>query len=161
MLYAVFQRNGKICHDSCTRSGVYDPSDTRCELRWCVHCKKWFHSRCIQEEPDLENPAGLGQLYLLADGFDLFSKIISRPIRRISRQHKAPLSLEKIQTYLIGKWKTGVTSMEDSEMDQVVADCEVLGGFELEDWDEVIDMSLELTEGWKWMRCPSCLSSYI
>jgi hypothetical protein len=97
----------------------------------------------------------------LEDGFDLFSKIISRPIRRISRQHKAPLSLEKIQTHLIGKWESGVRDMEDSEMDNVVTESEVFGAVEVEDWDEVIEMSLELMADWKWMRCPSCASSYI
>jgi hypothetical protein len=109
----------------------------------------------------VENPGGLGQLYLLEDGFDLFSKIISRPIRRISRKHKAPLSLEKIQTHLIGKWEAGVRYMEDSDMVNIVAESQVFGGVEVEDWDEVIEMTLELTADWKWMTCPSCLSSYI
>jgi hypothetical protein len=39
--------------------------------------------------------------------------------------------------------------MEDSEMVNVVAESEVFGGVEVEDWDEVIEMSLELMADWK------------
>ncbi|KIM34655.1 hypothetical protein M413DRAFT_14961 [Hebeloma cylindrosporum] len=158
---ATFERNGKICHENCTQSGVYDPSDTTSELRWCVTCDKWFHSCCLQEEPDLESPGDLGQLYLLEDGFDLLARIISRPIRRLSREHDAPLSLEKIQTHLIREWKTGVTSLEDCEIDTVVEDSDVFGGEVPDDWEALIETSLELMGEWKWTRCPSCQSSYI
>jgi len=132
-----------------------------CELRWCGHCNKWFHSCCIEEAGDLDGARDVEQLYLLEVGLDLFSRLISRPVRRVSREHKALLSLEKIQTHLIGRWKSGVRSIPDSDMDEVVEESEVFGGEVIDDWEEVIETSLKLMGNWKWMRCPFCLSSYI
>jgi hypothetical protein len=109
----------------------------------------------------LDAAGDLEQLYLLEEGSDLFSRIISRPVRRVSREHNAPLSLEKIQTHLIGKWKGGVRFIADFDMDEVVEKSEVLGAEVEDDWEKIIETSLELMGKWKWMRCPSCLSSYI
>jgi len=69
--------------------------------------------------------------------------------------------LEKLQTHLIGKWKSGVKFIPDSDMDEVVQESEVFGGEVKDDGEEVIETSLELMGNWKWMRCPRCLSSYI
>jgi hypothetical protein len=109
----------------------------------------------------LDGARDVEQLYLLKVESDLFSRVISRPIRRISRKHKAPLSLEKLQTHLIGMWKSGVNFIPDSDMDEVVEESGVFGGEVKDDWEEVIETSLELMGNWKWMRCPRCLSSYI
>jgi len=103
----------------------------------------------------------LEQLYLLEVGLDLFSRVISRPVRRVSREHNAPLSLEKIQTHLIGKWKRGIRFIADSDMGEVVVESEIFGAEVKDDWKKVIETSLEFMGNWKWMRCPCCLSSYI
>lgn len=109
----------------------------------------------------MEDARDVEQPYLLLVGSDLFSRVISRPVRRVSRKHNAPLSLEKIQTYLIGKWKSGIRFVADSDMDEVVDESEVFGAEAKDDWEEVIETSLQLMGDWKWMRCPCCLSSYI
>jgi hypothetical protein len=114
----------------------------------------------MEEEGDLDDAGEFEQLYLLEMGPDLFSRVISRPVRRVSRKHKAPLSLEKIQTHLIGKWKSGVKSIADCDMDEVVDESEVFGE-ERDDWEIIIETSLKLMGSWKWMRCPGCLSAYI
>ena len=109
----------------------------------------------------MEDARDVKQPYLLLVGSDLFLRVISRPVRRVSRKHNAPLSLEKIQTYLIGKWKSGIRFVADSDMDEVVDESEVFGAEAKDDWEEVIETSLQLMGDWKWMRCPCCLSSYI
>jgi len=132
-----------------------------CELRWCAHCDKWFHSCCIEEEGDLDDARDVEQPYLLLVGSDLFSRVISRPVRRVSREHDAPLSLEKIQAHLIRKWKSGIRFVADSDMDEVMEESDVFGAEVEDDWERVIERSLQLMGNWKWMRCPCCLSSYI
>ena len=112
---------------NCSKSSVYDPTDTGCELRWCGYCNKWFHSCCIEKEGDLEDARDVKQPYLLLVGSDLFLRVISRPVQQVSRKHNVPLSLEKIQMYLIGKWKSGIRFVADSNMNEVVDESEVFG----------------------------------
>ncbi len=109
----------------------------------------------------MEDARDLEHLYLLEVGLDRFSRVISQPVRQVSREYNAPLTLEKIQTHLIGKWKSGVRFIADSDMDGVVEESEVLGAEVKDDRKKVIETSLELMGNWKWMRCPCCLSSYI
>lgn len=162
ILILAFQRNGNVCHEGCTKGGVYDPSDTECELRWCGPCRKWFHSCCIETERDLDVGEDEEQLYLLEKGNDLFSRLISRPVRRFSRKNDAPLSLEKIQTHLIGKWRSINGRIYDSEMMiEAVKESDLFGWDVDRNWEQTIETSLKDMGSWEWMICPLCLSSYI
>jgi hypothetical protein len=142
---------------------VYDPSDVDCELRWCGPCHRWFHSSCVEVENTLELGEDDDQLYLLEKGTDLFSRLISRPVRRYSRKHGAPLSLEKIQTHLISKWRLLKGGVYDAErLSHDVEECDLFAGGVKEDkWEQAIESALKVMGDWEWMKCPSCLSSYI
>lgn len=141
---------------------VYDPSDTKSEVRWCRPCRRWFHSCCAEGELELEIEGDDGQQYLLEKGDDMFSRLISRPVRRVSRKHEAPLSLERIQIHLIGEWKErGGRNLGDYEMIEGVKECELFGGELDMNWEEEIERCVRVMGGWEWMRCPSCLSWYI
>lgn len=162
LIIVVFQGRRNVCHEECIKGGVYDCSDTQCELRWCGPCQKWFHSSCGEIESNLDLGEDQEQLYLLEKGEDLFSKIISQPIRRVSRKNDAPLSLEKIQTHLIEKWRSGQTCMiEHSEIITAVKDSDLFGGQLDIHWMEKIESSLKMMGSWEWIRCPCCLCSYI
>ncbi|KAF8173125.1 hypothetical protein BJ912DRAFT_932123 [Pholiota molesta] len=125
----VLRRNGSICHEDCIKDSVYDPSDVDCELRWCGPCHRWFHSSCVEVENTLELGEDDDQLYLLEKGTDLFSRLISRPVRRYSRKHGAPLSLEKIQTHLISKWRLLKGGVYDAErLSHDVEECDLFAG---------------------------------
>lgn len=106
----------------------------------------------------MDDAEEFGQAHLLAAGEELFAQLISRPIRRVSRHHNAPLSLEKIQVHLIGKWKGGVRSIARYDMEAAVESSGIFGA----DVEANLETSLEsMGNDWKWMSCPVCMSSYI
>lgn len=151
---------GVVCEENCGKEGGYDPADTESELRWCVSCKKWFHTDCIEREDDLGEAEDRGQGYILLTEESVWCKIISQPIRRVSRKHKAPLSLEKVQRHLIRKWNSGEV-LRDEKMLEEVRECDLFGGEIPENFLEVIEDVLVLMGVGRWMRCPTCLSRYI
>lgn len=125
---------------------MYNTSDTRADIRWCIKCRKWFHSCCIKEaEDDLRDAENRGQSYLVSGGNDLFSRIITKPIVRLSRANRAPLSLEILQAHAIDIFKeTGVPEGDD---------------WMISSWSvELIEDAVSTIENKKWMICPICIS---
>jgi hypothetical protein len=101
------------------------------------------------------------QEYLRQSTDTLCARLISRPIRRKSRLHRTPLSLEALQTFLIKKnpppskrYKLTKKDVVDSFVFQTEVE-------EDDDWEKEIEDALKSLGAWTWMRCPSCLSTFI
>lgn len=149
-----------MCIDDCNFGGRYDPSNMEDELRWCMDCNKWMHLACLGDECDLEDGEDNEQDHLLLQGPELWQKLISHPIRRVSRENKPPLSLEKIQNHLIVKKKNG-SELMDGNLLKEVQEADLFCGEIPEDALKIVEKALIIMGGFRWYKCAECLSYYI
>ena len=141
---------------------MYNPADTDVELRWCMKCRKWLHTSCVdaEDDDDLQKAKVRGQKYILLADKSLWARVISQPIRRVSREHKAPLSLEKLQRRLISKWTSGQV-IKDQDLMEEVRKSGLFDGEIPDDFLEMVEVALTLMGTPEWMTCPICKSYYI
>ena len=114
----------------------------------------------MEPDDDLDIKYGDQQQYLLHPRLDLASRLITTPIRRISRGHDAPISLERIQKYLIRQWMKGNNG--NFALEDAVKKSKVFGHqVAVDEFPKSLEKALEGMGDWKWMRCPGCLTTYI
>ena len=125
----------------------------------------WFNSCCGKGDADIDFEHQQYQNNMQTKGRDLFSRLISCPVRRVSRGNEAPLSLEIIQTHLISKMLKG----GDYNSEDLIEDVMKLNLFgksiephnNWQELEEFIESALDEMGHWNWMTCPSCLIHYI
>ena len=124
----------------------------------------WFHSLCVGvvEEIDADKAKDRGQKHILVSDYDdsLWARVISQPIQRVSREHKAPLSLEKLQAHLIRRWHSGRV-LKDESLAEDVRQCGLFDGEIPSDFMELVEDALALMGEPRWMTCRICHSYYI
>ncbi|KAF8899745.1 hypothetical protein CPB84DRAFT_1747695 [Gymnopilus junonius] len=101
-----------------------------------------------------------GQLDISLQEQYLWVAIITQPIWRVSRKNEAPLSLEKIQVYLIKEWKKNKKMNAKLTRGQVEASG-LFAGQVPPNFQSIIKGALESMGSADWMECPNCHSSHI
>ena len=150
-----------VCTEDCSADiqSIYNPSDTKYQLRWCGECVMWFHSSCLGEQvTEFKPDDSSSQSYLASTGESLLHDLLRQPIARVSRKHAAPLSLERAQKIAVERW---VEFQEGNEVDEgtisgVFEESGVFADGMPDDWVKIVEQALVDLGSPIWYKCPLC-----